>query len=68
MPKNTSLKLTFDIDCPSEPEAGLYGYTETVTVEVESGNPGGLGDEFSEYMRDCLSDWFDYSNVSMRKP
>ena len=58
------MKLTFDIYHHGEPAAGLHSYTDTVTMEVESGNPGGDEGEFERYMRECLSEWFDGARVT----
>lgn len=56
---------SFDIDKPAELAAGLNGYTDTVTVLVGSGDPGGELGEFEAYMRDCLAEWFDGARVTL---
>lgn len=52
------MKLTFEITFSGETDAGFVPFTDTVTVEVESGNPGGEPGEFTEYMRQSLQDWY----------
>ena len=54
----------FDIDSPSEYAAGLRGFTDTVSVTVDSGNPGGEPGEFQEAMRTFLSEWYNNARVT----
>ena len=63
---NQPLTLTYDIEHPGEPEAGLRAYSEQVTVTVDSGDPGGSPDEFQEHIQQSLSDWFDGAAVGLR--
>ncbi len=60
-----SKKLTFIIDHPGEIDAGVWGYTDTVSVEVESGDAGGDAGEFEEHMRESLAEWFDGAKVRL---
>ena len=60
------MKLVFDVDFCGEPAAGLYSYHETVTILVESGDPGGEEGEFAQFMRDTLAEWFDGAGVEER--
>ena len=57
------MRLKFDIENAGEIGAGLCSYTETVVIDVESGDPGGENGEFMEYMRGALADWFAGSRV-----
>ncbi len=62
------MKFIFDIDFHGEPEAGITGYTDTVSIEVESGDPGGEYNpgDFVEHMMQALSEWFDGASVQLR--
>lgn len=57
------MRLVFDVRYAGEAGAGLSPYTDSVTVEIESGEPGGEPGEFTEYMRKALEDWFDGATV-----
>ncbi len=63
--KMASKKLSFSVKHPGEIDAGISGYTDTVTVDIESGDAGGDKGEFEEYMRDCLAEWFDGAAVRL---
>jgi nitrous oxide reductase accessory protein NosL len=56
-------KYVYDIDFSGEMGAGLRAFTDTVTVEVGSGDPGGDEDEFAEHVQNALADWFDGASV-----
>jgi hypothetical protein len=60
------MTLTYDIVHPGEREAGLRAYSDTVTVTVDSGDPGGVQDEFTEEMQKFLLQWFDGAAVGIR--
>jgi hypothetical protein len=66
------MKLIFDIDMPEELEAGIRGFSDVVTIEVESGSPGepieptDPEDYFDGFMRSCLAQWFDGAKVTLR--
>ena len=57
------MKLIFDIYMPDYPVAGLLGFTERITIEVESGDPGGDNGEFAGFMRTAVEDWYDGAQV-----
>ena len=57
------MRLKFDIKNSGEVDAGLLPYTDTVIIDVESGNPGGEDGEFMEFMQSALAEWFDGSSV-----
>jgi len=59
------MKLIYQVYNPGEPGAGLSAYSDTVTVTVESGNPGGEPGEFAELMRQVICDWYDGSRVTL---
>lgn len=56
-------ELKFDVYHPGEMEAGIWGYSDAVTVTVEN-DPGGEEGEFEQYMRECLAEWFNGANVT----
>jgi len=64
--RNEPLALTFDVEHPGELQAGLRAYSDTVTVTVDSGDPGGSPDEFTEEMQKFLLGWFDGAAVGLR--
>jgi hypothetical protein len=51
------MELVFDVYMPSELQAGLRGFTDTIRVTVESGEPGGSRGDFIEHMREALTEW-----------
>ena len=53
----TPKQFTFDVTAPAE--RWRLGVEDRVTVIVESGDPGGDGDEFAVYLRQALAEWFD---------
>lgn len=55
----TPKQFTFDITAPAELAAGRRGFEDRITVIVDSGDPGGDGDEFAVYLRQALAEWFD---------
>ena len=61
------MTITYDINFRGEPEAGLRSYTDTVSIDIESGFPGGKSGEFEEFIRQSLSDWYDGADVSYRR-
>lgn len=56
-------ELKFDVYHPGEMGAGIWGYSDAVTVTVEN-DPGGEEGEFEQYMRECLAEWFDGAKVT----
>lgn len=57
------LKITYDVYVPSELSAGLRGFSDTITVTVESGDPGGTKEEFIEHIRESLAEWYDGATI-----
>ena len=58
------LRIQYIIHHPGEEGAGIRPYDEDVVIQVMSGDPGGDPGEFTEFMRDCLAQWFDGAWVS----
>ena len=57
----------FGIYCPVDVAAGLRSYGDTVTISIESGDPGGDPGEFETYIKEILSDWFDGARVWVKE-
>lgn len=57
----------FQIECPSEYSAGIIGFSDMVTITIDSGDPGGNHGEFEEWMRDSLREWYDGCGVEIVK-
>lgn len=53
------MKIQFKIHQHHEPAAGIMFYGDTITIEIESGDPGGEKGEFAEHMREALAEWYD---------
>jgi len=62
-----SKSYTFDVYSSGDAAAGLSGYTEKVTVVLDSGSPFGEPGEFEEHLRSSLADWFDGATVSLAR-
>jgi hypothetical protein len=60
------LKITYDIAYPGEPAAGLIPFTETITVIVESGDPGSFHGEFESFFLRAIEEWYDGAHVTIR--
>ncbi len=58
-----TLKLVYEIGMPDELSAGIRGFTDEITITVESGDPGGESGEFASFMHDYLKEWYDGANV-----
>lgn len=55
--------IRFEVTVPSDPSAGMMGFTETVTVSLDSGDPGGEPGEFAAYLYQTLRDWYDGGRI-----
>lgn len=44
---------------------GQLPFTETITVTVASGDPGGEPGEFAEWVGESLWEWYDGADVEM---
>jgi len=60
--------LRFAINCPGERGAGLRPFTDTVTISIESNDPGGVPGEFAEFMRNALAEWYADASVTVIAP
>ena len=62
---NHPLTLTFEVEHPGELASGMRGYSEKVTVIVDSGDPGGEPGEFRKLIQQSLSEWFKGANITL---
>lgn len=56
---------TVNINFTGEMSAGLWPYRDTVTVSVDSGNPGGDTGEFESFLREVFAEWYPGANVNV---
>ena len=56
-------RLIFFIDDPGDPLVGINPLSETITITVDSGDPGGNPGEFQEHMREALKEWYPEANL-----
>jgi hypothetical protein len=56
-------EIRFSITDPGESGAGLRGFTDSVTIIVESGDPGGDDGEFEQFIKDALREWYQGATV-----
>jgi hypothetical protein len=61
------MKLTFNVKGPSAHAAGIIGFTDKVTIVVESGDPGREPGEFQDFVRQALAEWYDLAYVELCK-
>lgn len=64
--EDTLKTYVYHIEHPGEYAAGIRAFTDTVTIAVDSGEPG--GDEegeysFHEFMLQALKEWYDGAHV-----
>ena len=67
--KTQKIKFIYDIEHPGEYGAGIHGFSDTVIVIVESGDPGGESkgeDSFQDFMLQSLREWYDGAGVTLR--
>ena len=63
--KRHEARFVFYVDHRGEPLAGIGAYTDTVTITIESGDPGEVGaGEFASHSREALESWFLGANVT----
>lgn len=60
--------IAFHVISPGEPAAGLPGFTEDITIAVQSGDLADREKEFTEHMRKALADWYDGARVLSANP
>lgn len=61
------MKLIYEIYHPGEHAAGIVGFSDTIEITVESGDPGGEPGEFAEFMRYSLHEWYDGAGVILKR-
>lgn len=57
-------RYCYEVVAPGEPGAGIRGFTDSVTVLLESGNPGGDPGDFKGHLRAALNQWYDGAKVT----
>ncbi len=63
-----SKKYIFDIDFPTDTRSSTIGVTDTIIIEVVSGEIGRDDGTFEQLMVDTLMDWYEVMDgVSLRK-
>ena len=58
----------YGVEFSGEPAAGLRGFTDTVTIIVDSGDPGGEAtgeDSFQAFMLQALREWYDGAKIKL---
>jgi hypothetical protein len=60
-------QVTFKINHPGESGAGIRSFSDTITIEIESGDPGGDVGEFEEHLKQTLIEWYDGAKVELIK-
>lgn len=61
-------RYCYEVVAPGEPGAGIRGFTDSVMVLLESGNPGGDQGDFEGHLRAALSEWYDGAKVTQTEP
>jgi len=54
----------YEVVAPGELGAGIRGFTDSVTVLLESGNPGGDPGDFAGHIRSVLREWYDGAKIT----
>lgn len=57
------LTLKFHVDSPQDLSAGFWGFTDDITVTIDSGTPGGDDGEFAKQLQQFLVEWYDGASV-----
>lgn len=58
----------FECDAPGDMSVGISPYRDTITVTVDSGDPGGTDGEFAEHIQHALLEWIDGGSVKLIEP
>lgn len=61
----TPERIVFQVSFPGDSSAGMLPYSDTIRMEVESGNVSGEPGEFVELLRQTLSEWYDGATVEI---
>ena len=62
------MKIIYEIYNRGESGGGILPTNDEITIEVSSGDPGGKPDEFEEFMKQCLAEWYDGAKVTVIVP
>ena len=60
-------EFVFVINHPGETGAGILPFSDTITIQVASGDLGGDDGEFEEFVRGTLKEWYDGAIVYTNK-
>ena len=52
-------EFDFVVEHPGERGAGILPFSDSIIIQVASGDPGGDDGEFEEHMRNALKEWYD---------
>ena len=52
-------EFVFVVEHSGEKGAGILPFSDLITIQVASGDPGGDDGEFEEFMRGTLKEWYD---------
>ena len=52
-------KWIVEIDSPQDLDAGIIGFTDTIVITVDSGDPGGAKSDFGTFLIDMFLEWYD---------
>lgn len=55
--------LKFAVSFSGECDAGLLPFSDEITVEIASGEPGGEPGEFADFLCEALAEWYDGASV-----
>jgi len=58
------MRIIFEIEKLPELESGIRGFYDQVTIEIESGDPGGEDGQFESYMKQVFVEWYDGAKVT----
>lgn len=56
-------KVVFDINYPGDESAGIFPFTDRITIISQAGDFGGSLGEFEEFMQEALAEWYDGAKV-----
>jgi hypothetical protein len=56
-------EFVFVINHSGEHAAGILPFSDSITIHVTSGDPGGEDGEFEDFMRNALKEWYDGAGV-----
>jgi hypothetical protein len=59
--------ICFHICYPGELAAGMRAFDDEVSIRCDSGNFGGDEDEFADFMKAVLTEWYDGATVTVKQ-